>query len=454
MEGSKTSTQAPRPKMASTRQTFYPTPDPTISERYSTPGQDSGIAMGRGDSNPPDKYSTPAVDDDVDMGYHGGEDLFDKEYGLDDILDATAKAKHRQADYSLRMSHGWTIYDGTFEPVPQDKRRKRDVPYPSYVMHAFRARAGLSSLQLSRDAPISMVAIDIATAHVFRCMPGLVRRFVYLCPPNGPALWSDDEHATERMYGLMENPDYFRPAFGAADPDAKEYKTFSDLKKRPWIIWPIYVEDRFGKDWVTVMWYSERNPDSDVNLFNQLVSYTVIDPRRSVEPDENGRHQPIASRIDRISGQLLRFLTKAGFETDNAEYEECLCAPMPLEEATSGERCFANIKDIFTQMTTWYDKGGKFARAGVVDSLQKWVNPFQMRIEMTGINAFILMASLDFDARISVEAILPNTVTEVAADGVKKWVNNYDLAGPFHEPQLAANDFNLPPTDIFQVVER
>lgn len=74
-----------------------------------------------------------------------------------------------------------------------------------------------------------------------------------------------------------------------------------------------------------------------------------------------------------------------------------------------------------------------------------------MRVEMTGINAFILMASLDFDARISVEAILPNTMTEVAADGVKKWVRNYDLAGPFEEPQIAADDFLLPPTDVWKI---
>ena len=317
-----TSTTTPKPPMKPTNPTYYPTPDP------STPGMRRNY------------------DDEEGIDLHDKADMDEME--LTTLQQATDNTRKRQSDYGLRMSHGWTIYDGTFDPMPQNKRKKRDVPYPSFVQHAFRARAGLSNLQLSRDAPISMAALDIATGHLFRCIPGLVRRYIYLAPPNGPALWGDDEKAVEIMYGRMEYTDYHRPAFPPTSKGEREYKLFTDLKKRPWIIWPLYVEDEFGKDYVTVMWFCERT-STDPQVFNRVISYAVIDPRRSEDAGNDGRHHLIEERIERIKAQLLRFWEKGGFKTEHVEYKEVLCSPMPLDEATSGERCFANVKDIFNQ---------------------------------------------------------------------------------------------------------
>ncbi|KAI3340094.1 hypothetical protein F4824DRAFT_487573 [Ustulina deusta] len=339
------------------------------------------------------------------------------------------------------MSHGWTVYDGTFDPVPQDKRRKRDVPYPSFVQHTFRSRSGLSNLQLSRDAPVSMCALDIAISHIWKCMPAQARRYLHLVPPNGSALWGDDKEAVAAMYKGMDDRQYHVPVL--EDPSRKEYKLFVDLKRRPWIIWPLWVEDQWGSGFVTVIWYSENTPETQA-LYNRLVFYSIIDPCRSRELGNNNRHKLIRGRMERIRTRLLEFWSKAGFDTTEAEYEEILCSPMPFNEATSGERCFAVVKALVNQIIDWFTSGMKFRKVGTITNMQRWVNPFQQRVEMTGINAWILMAALDYNARISVEAILPNTITEVAADGVKKYVHPYDLAGPFDEPPLAAPDYFLP----------
>lgn len=84
-----------------------------------------------------------------------------------------------------------------------------------------------------------------------------------------------------------------------------------------------------------------------------------------------------------------------------------------------------------------------------ITSMSQWVNPYQQRIEMTGICAWVLMATLDYNARISVEAILPNTRWDVAADGKKKYLYPYDLAGPFEEPPIASYDYLLPSNKMY-----
>ncbi|KAI0975206.1 hypothetical protein F4678DRAFT_469840 [Xylaria arbuscula] len=345
------------------------------------------------------------------------------------------------------MTYGWTLYDGTYDPVPQDKRRKRDVPYPSFVPHVFRSRAGLSNLQLSHNAPISLCSIDVAVSHVWKCMPGNARRYLHIPPPNGPALWSDNEKAVAAMYKKIDNEIYHVPL--AEDPDKSEYRGYADMKRRPWIVWPLWVEDRWGSGWVTVISYSE-NTDETQYLYNQLISYSIIDPRRSPDADGNGRHGPVRDRIERIQNQLLGFYGKAGIDTSAAEYKEVLCSPMPFDEVTSGERCFAVVKELVNQIIDWSTSGRNFCKVGTIKNMQKWVNPFQQRVELTGINAWILMASLEYDARITVEKMLTNTITEVAADGVKKYLRPYDLAGPFQEPPVSAPDYFLPPEEIYK----
>ncbi|KAI1347127.1 hypothetical protein F5Y01DRAFT_319091 [Xylaria sp. FL0043] len=329
--------------------------------------------------------------------------------------------------------------------VTQDRRRIRDVLYPSFVQHTFRSRAGLSNLQLSHDAPVSICALDIATSHLWRCMPGHARRYVHLAAPNGPALWGDDNDAVVAMYKKLDYQEYHVAVL--EEPSREEYKFFADLKRRPWVIWPLWIEDKWGSDYVTVIWYSENTPTAPA-LYDQLISYSIIDPRRSQESDHKGRHRPIASRIERIQNHLHEFWDQAGFNLTTAECKEVLCSPMPFNEATSGERCFAVVKDLIDQVIDWYTSGMKFCKVGTITNLKRWVNPFQQRIEMTGINAWTLMASLEYNARISVEAISPDTVTEIAADGIKKYVRPYDLASPVDEPPLAALDYFLPPNEI------
>ncbi|GAP84437.1 hypothetical protein SAMD00023353_0702610 [Rosellinia necatrix] len=349
----------------------------------------------------------------------------------------------RPAEYALRMNHGWTVSDGTFDPIPQDKRRKRDVPYPSFVNHTYRSMSGLSSLQLSRDAPVSLCAMDIACDHLWKCMPAAARRYLHVAPPNGPALWSADDEVRNAMYKKMDDRVYQVPTGKGAD--GSEYRFYSELKKRPWIIWPLWVEDEWGSDYVTVIWHS-RATAQQRSLFDKLVAYAIIDPRRSPDPDNDQRHPPIKGRQDRIEKRLLEFWGKAGFDVQNAKALDVLCSPMPLNEATSGERCFAAVKALIKQLIDWYTSGMKYDHNTTLKSMSQWVNPFQERIEMTGINAWILMAALDYNARISVEAILPNTRVEVSSNGRKKYLYPYDLAGPYDEPPIAPRDYFLPPT--------
>ncbi|KAI0102662.1 hypothetical protein GGR51DRAFT_550336 [Nemania sp. FL0031] len=344
------------------------------------------------------------------------------------------------------MSHGWTVGDGTFDPIPQDKRRKRDVPYPTFVSHSYRARSALSSLQISRDAPIPLAALDVTCDHLWKCMPGEARRYLHIEKPNGPALWGNSEESKESMYNKMDDKK-FHVNIDASN-NQTEYRLYADLKKRPWVIWPLWVEDQWGKDYVTVIWYSE-NTAEDIDRFDQLRAYAIIDPRRSPDVDANQRHPPIQGRLDRIRARLFELWGKVGFQVQGAQSLNVLCSPMPFTEATSGERCFAVVKALVNQVIDWYTSGQQFNHSTTITSMTQWVNPFQQRIEMTGICAWILMATLDYNARIAVEAILPNTRWDVVADGNKKFVYPYDLAGPYEEPPIASYDYLLPPNQTY-----
>ncbi|KAI1736094.1 hypothetical protein F4680DRAFT_461365 [Xylaria scruposa] len=345
------------------------------------------------------------------------------------------------------MSHGWTVTDGTYDPIPQDKRRKRDVPYPSYVNHTFRTRSALSSLQISRNAPIKAAALDIALDHLWKCMPQAVRRYLLIASPNGPDLWSADEAAKDAMYKTMEDKDYHLPVYQGSSE--MNYRFFADITKRPWVILPIWVEDEWGSDWIIVIWFSQSLPEQP-DYYNQLISYGIIDSRRSPTPDASGRHPPIQARLERVRYRLYEFWGKAGFNWDNASIMEVFSSPMPPDEATSGERSFAIVKSLISQIIDWFTTGMEFDPLTTIKSMPQWVNPYQHRVELTGINAWVLMASLDYNARITVEALLPNTRTEVAADGKKKFIYNYDLAGPFKEPPIASHDYNLPGNQDFK----
>ncbi|KAI0204365.1 hypothetical protein F4808DRAFT_456814 [Astrocystis sublimbata] len=343
-------------------------------------------------------------------------------------------------EYQLRMSHSWTITDRTYDPIPQDRRGIRDVPYPTYVDHSFRTRSALSSLQVARNAPIKPPALDVAFDHLWKCMPGEARRYMHIASPNGPELWGSDLHAADAMFKTMQKKVYQTTEHGSGKTI---YRFYANITKRPWVILPIWVEDNWGSDWVIIVWFTLPDPERE-DYYNQLLAYAIFDSRRSPEPDANGRHTPIPERMERIRWRLFQIWEEAGYDVSKAMIIEAFSSPMAFDEQSSGERSFATVKCLIKQIIDWYTGGMEFTREHTIKSMPQWVNPYQERIEMTGINAWTLMASLDYNARITVEAILPNTRTEVASDGDKKYIYNYDLAGPFEEQPIASYDYYLP----------
>ena len=365
--------------------------------------------------------------------------------------------KYMYEDYQIRMVDGWTMNDGTFEQQPMIKRRKIDVPYPHMVNHSFRAMSGLSGLQIAHNAPVSQSALDIACEHMWKCLHDDVRSLVRVAPPNGPTLWSGDKTEINRMYDRIAQPVYKYAKTG-------EYLFYSQIKDRPWVVWPLWVEDDFGKDFVTVLLYSEKaGALNKTSVYNQLVRYTIIDPRRArygtkrpgaVDSDVLKCDFPHA-RTERIEGALRDFLERAGYDltrvplvrTTDGKLSSPMtvthCSPMPSGEYTSGERCFATVKELLERIVQWYLRGPEKQPEEVFRHLRPWVNPFQFRIEMTGINAWILMATLGYDARITVETIPPDDY-EVIVNGKRKHIETYDLAGPYDIPPLAPRDWLLP----------
>ncbi|KAI0599098.1 hypothetical protein F4775DRAFT_552894 [Biscogniauxia sp. FL1348] len=150
------------------------------------------------------------------------------------------------------------------------------------------------------------------------------------------------------------------------------------------------------------------------------------------------------ARTSRIEGLLRKFLLNGGYDVSGAVRYETRCSPMAIGEATSGERCFASVKEICGNICDWYYGGMADERLGFAN-LSQWVQPFQQRVEMTGINAWVLMASFDYNARLVVEALMPGERSEVTANGAKRLVYAYDLAAPFREPLIASYDYLLPP---------
>jgi hypothetical protein len=250
-------------------------------------------------------------------------------------------------NYGIRMDHGWTASDGTYEPVPLDKRHKRHVPYPSFINHSWRSMSGLSGLQLAHDAPISLCAMDTVCEHVWKCLPAEVRQYLHMPPPNGPAWWSEDLGPYNDMIKKMEQPIYHV----VVDEDGTtEYRFFADIKKRPWIVWPIWVEDQWGSDWLTLIWHSKPSDEAKAsNVFGELVSYDIIDFRRDPTVGPDGKHHPLADRRERILERLEDLWTRAGMNFEDAVDLRTGVCPMGLNEATSGERCFAAVKNLLNQ---------------------------------------------------------------------------------------------------------
>ncbi|KAI1474179.1 hypothetical protein F4774DRAFT_401586 [Daldinia eschscholtzii] len=338
------------------------------------------------------------------------------------------------SDYKLRMASGWTVTDGTYPPVTEDRRTNRNVPYPSYIDEAYRATYGLSTLQLARDAPISLCAMDVATDHVLKCAPPFIRSEVNIYPPNGPALWSADESHQESIYEQTER-----------QKEKRGEDVYGEFKTKPWGLWPLWVEDQWGCDYVLLVWYADSsttNPD----FFNNVTMATIYDPRRDPVADAEGYHCPISQRRARLERQIRKFFVRAGFETDKLVFADGYCAPMPLDEATSGERCFASTKEILDCLISYYQDAADGNTQDLSHgfwNLSQWVNPYQYRIEMAGINAWVLMATFDYNARITVECIEPDFKSDVVADGKHHIIKPFSLAGPYEAPEMATDDYLL-----------
>ncbi|KAI4862714.1 hypothetical protein F4820DRAFT_463491 [Hypoxylon rubiginosum] len=343
-------------------------------------------------------------------------------------------------DYRVRVGDGWTLGDGTFDRVRESRKTKRDVPRPSHVDVAFRSMSALSSLQLSRDAPITTTTIDVVTNELWNYLPPQVRDIAAVPSPSGPELWSSDDQQLAEMYDRMNN-----------DPTAHnkqgEYNLYADLKGKQWVFWPIWVEDQWGKDFVVIAWHAYAAPETP-NRYDRIGTWVIYDPRRNPEPDQDGKHSPITQRLDRINVRLSQFFKRGKFHISGAAGSYGNCSPMGLNETSSGERCYATIKELLNNLISTTITNEKVDRNHGWPSLSRWVFPYLYRVEMTGIVAWTVMASHGWDARIAIEALEPKLGWEVVVDGQRRMLGPTDLSGPARAPPITDQDYRLDPNAV------
>ncbi|KAI1440518.1 hypothetical protein F5Y02DRAFT_343565 [Annulohypoxylon stygium] len=351
---------------------------------------------------------------------------------VEPVLDTRPTAA--PSNYEMRVGPGWTLNDGTFTHIPQTRRYKRDVPRPSFVHHAHEAMYALTSLQVAHNAPITLCAMDIAVEHVWRCLPREVKKLIKIIPPNGPELWSENEQAVQDMYQKMsENPNTL----------------LQDTKKNPWVVWPIYLEDEFGHDWLVILWYAEESqPNSGV--YDRIRTCEIFDARRDNDNprdfDGERRCTVPGSRKERVGQRFTDFVKQGGYNVDEMNSSHAMMAPMEYDEHTSGERCFAAVKDILDLILSMHIDGRTYNPANNwFPSLSRWVNPYQFRIEMTGINAWWLMGSFDYNARIVVECMEPGLRRDIVVAGEHRLIEAKGLAGRPWQPPIATVDYTTEP---------
>ncbi|KAI0380285.1 hypothetical protein F5Y04DRAFT_257850 [Hypomontagnella monticulosa] len=369
-------------------------------------------------------------------------------FGYLGLPNSLLKRKLASADeYELRMGEGWTINDGTFAHVPTTKRRKRDVPYPVYINEAHRSQAGLSNLQISHRTPIHPNALDVAVNHVRACLPADLKTQVNVFPPCGPDFWTDEGDVAQTMFEKTQRGPFL-------NSDGKSYYAGPKFRSRPWGLWPLWIEDQWGKNFVLAVWCLSRLPSNDGSHYDFLHSCALYDPRRDPEVGEDGKHGPLIDRHYRIMRQLCHFFERVGIHVNEGSSDMVMgqMAPMAFDECSSAERVFSGAKEIMQDhlMYKWIHG---ILTPGPEDilhfNLPRWVNAYAARVEMTGICAWVLMASFNYDARIAVERLDPDGQTEVVMDGERKMIPNYDLAGPFQQPDswFADKDYNLPASE-------
>ncbi|KAI6082302.1 hypothetical protein F4821DRAFT_247553 [Hypoxylon rubiginosum] len=294
----------------------------------------------------------------------------------------------------------------------------------------------LTSLQVSSEVPITLATMDITTNELWQYQCKAVQDKVFIPAPCGPELWSTNDEHVKEMYTRMAED---KLAFN----NEGEYNLFAQFKGKPLILWPIWVEDRFGKDWVLIAWHAEESVASS-GVYDWIKSYAIYDSRRIPDPDGKGaEHWPVFERGLNIQRRLEHMFSVARFKLD----DDCIakpgwCSPMAPDEVSSGERCFAAIKELLGIFTQNAIKQENWEGYPEFPRLSRWVFPYAVRVEMTGIAAWVLMATHQWNARIALECMEPNLGYQVVVDGDLRVFKPSAIFPSRPKPPFAAEDYN------------
>lgn len=181
-------------------------------------------------------------------------------------------------------------------------------------------------------------------------------------------------------------------------------------------------------------------------VFDIVEMSGIYDPRRDPEIGADGKHHPIYACTSRVERHLEEFLRKRNYIIDASSRRRVFCAPMPLDEVSTGERCFSNVKQFLNCITEFMIANGRVPTKETMaelPNLSRWANPYAERIEMTGIHAWSLMAAFGYKARIVVESLIDNYGCDVMADGKRPRMRLWDLVGPAIPGKVCDDQFLL-----------
>lgn len=378
--------------------------------------------------------------------------------------------------YNVDMVDAWVFSDDTFGHAPYDERDPAHTPCPPNPLNVYqleRALNGLNSLQLAHDAPISPCALDTVFEVLLQAQPYAVRAACRMLPPNGPDLWGLDEQKAELVLGELalgpendgRNVEFFtrvafhdrdearaaRPKRG--DPQNKgKGKAKPDDDKPPLyhVVWPILVADQYGEDWVTLIWTQKMSKDRD-GRYAEIQEFHVVDPRldsRMYAANFQGFHDRRARILKRFESLLanldatcvVTFAPGCLLEDENgSRLESYWYSPeMPMSEHTTGERCYAVVKHWLWKLThqLFPHADDDNAATQAPGAVLRFVNPYFERMAMAGICAWVVMGSVDFDARLTIESLPENHRFRILVNERESGLNVRELQGPAEEPRM------------------
>ncbi|KAI1857760.1 uncharacterized protein JN550_013096 [Neoarthrinium moseri] len=328
-------------------------------------------------------------------------------------------------NYQLEMTNAWILHDDTWAHIPYDYRTPENVPQPMKPQLLHQAHNGLSNLQLGHNHTICPVAMLWATRLLWSKMqpPEMAKDpqlSVFMMPPTGPEPWSQDRK--------IQND------FWHAESDEYRAKASVEICRGRIYIWPIFVVDDFGSDWVTLWWkqkeWSKEVAEADRHGCQGFVDcLAIIDPRLDSKWSSDAK--PAASRFkerrDRIRLTLHEYLDDYGVylgPEDSTLDKFIYIASMGDEENTSGERCYAAIKTLLNRLAEAYavandtknkSKSDNTAYHATIESelsqitnpQDRVISPQLIRMEMTGLLAWSCLSHFDYNARIAIEHLPP-----------------------------------------------